>query len=67
MIESLYLSVVCIVSELLMNKKAVAFALGSTSFLIVVNVVLDTFVQIQTYLFSARYEGLIKKMKLQCK
>jgi preprotein translocase subunit SecY len=61
---SLYLSVICIVPELLMNKYSVAFALGGTSFLIVVNVVLDTFTQIQTHLFSARYEGLVKKMRL---
>ena len=61
---SLYLSVVCIVPELLMNKYSMAFALGGTSFLIVVNVVLDTFTQIQTHLFSSRYEGLVKKMRL---
>ncbi len=64
-IGGLYLSVVCIVPELLMNKYSVAFALGGTSFLIVVNVVIDTFSQIQTYLFSSRYEGLVKKMKLK--
>ena len=62
---SSYLSVICIVPELLMNKYSVAFALGGTSFLIVVNVVLDTFTQIQTHLFSARYEGLVKKMRLK--
>lgn len=62
---SIYLSVVCVVPELLMNKYSVAFALGGTSFLIVVNVVLDTFTQIQTHLFSSRYEGLVKKMKLK--
>ncbi len=62
---SIYLSVVCIVPELLMNKFSVAFALGGTSFLIVVNVVLDTFTQVQTHLFSARYEGLVKKMRLK--
>jgi len=62
---SIYLSVVCIVPELLMNKFSVAFALGGTSFLIVVNVVLDTFTQIQTHLFSSRYEGLVKKMRLK--
>lgn len=64
-IGSLYLSTICIVPELMMNKYSVAFALGGTSFLIVVNVVLDTFAQIQTYLFSSRYEGLVKKMKLK--
>jgi preprotein translocase subunit SecY len=50
---------------MLMNKYAVSFSLGGTSFLIVVNVVLDTFGQIQTHLFSNKYEGLIKKMKLK--
>jgi preprotein translocase subunit SecY len=64
-IGGLYLSVVCIVPEILMNKYSVAFALGGTSFLIVVNVVIDTFSQIQTHLFSSRYEGLVKKMKLK--
>jgi len=62
-----YLSVICIVPELMMNKYSIAFALGGTSFLIVVNVVLDTFTQIQTHLFSARYEGLVKKMRLNNK
>lgn len=64
-IGSIYLSFVCIVPELLMNKFSVAFALGGTSFLIVVNVVLDTFTQVQTHLFSTRYEGLVKKMRLK--
>lgn len=64
-IGGIYLSFVCIVPEMLMNKYAVSFSLGGTSFLIVVNVVLDTFSQIQTHLFSSRYEGLIKKMKLK--
>lgn len=64
-IGGIYLSFICIVPEMLMNKYAVSFSLGGTSFLIVVNVVLDTFVQIQTHLFSSKYEGLIKKMKLK--
>lgn len=64
-IGALYLSFICVVPEMLMNKYAISFSLGGTSFLIVVNVVLDTFTQIQTHLFSNRYEGLIKKMKLK--
>jgi preprotein translocase subunit SecY len=62
---SIYLSIICIVPELLMSKYSMAFALGGTSFLIVVNVVLDTFTQVQSYMFSNKYEGLIKKMKLK--
>jgi preprotein translocase subunit SecY len=62
-IGGVYLSFICVIPEMLMNKYAVSFSLGGTSFLIVVNVVLDTFTQVQTYLFSGKYEGLIKKMK----
>lgn len=61
----IYLSIVCVLPEMLMNKYAVSFSLGGTSFLIVVNVVLDTFAQVQTHLFSSKYEGLVKKMKLK--
>lgn len=64
-IGALYLCVVCIVPEIFMNKFSLAFTLGGTSLLIVVNVVIDTFTQIQTHLFSGRYEGLIKKMKIR--
>lgn len=64
-IGGIYLSLICVIPELLMNKYVVSLSLGGTSFLIVVNVVLDTFAQIQTYLFSSRYEGLMKKVKLK--
>ncbi|WP_253308001.1 MULTISPECIES: preprotein translocase subunit SecY [unclassified Rickettsia] len=64
-IGGIYLSLICVIPELLMNKYVVSLSLGGTSFLIVVNVVLDTFTQIQTYLFSSRYEGLMKKVKLK--
>jgi len=64
-IGSLYLCLVCIIPEIFMNKLAVAFSLGGTSLLIVVNVVMDTFTQIQTHLFSGRYQGLVRKMKIK--
>jgi preprotein translocase subunit SecY len=64
-IGAMYLSVICIVPEIFMNKFAVAFSLGGTSLLIVVNVVIDTFTQIQTHMFSKKYEGLIRKMKIK--
>lgn len=64
-IGACYLSFVCVLPEIFMNKYSISFSLGGTSFLIVVNVVLDTFAQVQTHLFSSRYEGLIKKMKLK--
>lgn len=62
---SVYLCIICIVPELFLDKVAMAFALGGTSLLIVVNVVIDTFGQIQTHLFSSRYEGMVKKMRIK--
>ncbi|MFV9935873.1 MAG: preprotein translocase subunit SecY [Rickettsia endosymbiont of Haemaphysalis japonica] len=64
-IGGIYLSVICVIPELLMNKYVISLSLGGTSFLIVVNVVLDTMTQIQIYLFSSKYEGLMKKVKLK--
>lgn len=62
-----YLTFICVTPEILMNKYSLSFTLGGTSFLIVVNVILDTFTQIQNYLFNNKYENLIKKMKLKGK
>ena len=62
-IGSLYLSFVCLVPEILMSKVVSSFALGGTSLLIAVNVVIDSLTQIQTHLFSNRYDKLMKKMK----
>jgi preprotein translocase subunit SecY len=64
-IGAIYLSVVCILPELLIKEFSVPFYLGGTSLLIVVNVLLDTVGQIQTHLFAHQYEGLIKKSKLK--
>jgi preprotein translocase subunit SecY len=64
-IGSLYLSFICLVPELLMNKISMSFALGGTSLLIVVNVVMDTFAQIQTHLFSGKYKKLVQKMQIK--
>lgn len=61
----LYLSFVCLIPELISTKVQITFALGGTSMLIVVNVVLDTFAQIQTYLFSSKYEQAVKRVKIK--
>lgn len=57
-----YLSIICVLPEILVAKYKVPFYLGGTSILIVVNVVMDTVAQIQTHLFSVQYQGLLKKM-----
>ena len=43
----------------------VPFYLGGTSLLIVVNVLMDTIIQIQSHLIAHQYEGLIKKQNLK--
>ncbi|MCH8861341.1 MAG: preprotein translocase subunit SecY [Proteobacteria bacterium] len=60
-----YLSVVCVIPELLVSNLAVPFYLGGTSLLIVVNVTMDTVGQIHSHLMAHQYEGLIKKSKLR--
>lgn len=60
-----YLCIICLIPEIIATKVALTFALGGTSMLIVVNVVLDTFGQIQTYMFSSKYEHAIKKIKIK--
>jgi len=60
-----YLSVVCILPEILISKYAVPFYFGGTSLLIVVTVTLDTVGQVQSHLLAHQYEGLVKKSKLK--
>ncbi|HJK87771.1 MAG TPA: preprotein translocase subunit SecY [Candidatus Megaira endosymbiont of Hartmannula sinica] len=63
-IGSVYLSVVCIVPEVLINNYSISFALGGTTFLIIVNVILDTAMQIQTHMFSKKYEAMTKRIRV---
>jgi preprotein translocase subunit SecY len=60
-----YLSVVCILPEILISQYSVPFYFGGTSLLIVVSVTMDTVAQIHSHLLAHQYEGLIKKAKLR--
>ncbi len=60
-----YLSVVCILPEILISKWAVPFYFGGTSLMIVVTVTMDVVAQIHAHLVAHQYEGLIKKAKLR--
>ena len=62
---ALYLSMICLLPELLISKYQVPFYFGGTSLLIVVSVTMDTVTQIQSYLLAHQYEGLIKKSSLR--
>ena len=64
-IGALYLSIVCLIPEILISYAAVPFYFGGTSLLIVVSVTMDTVSQVQGHLLAQQYEGLIKKSKLR--
>ena len=63
-IGAAYVSVVCILPEILSYQMQAPFYFGGTSLLIVVSVTMDTVAQIQSHLLAHQYEGLIKKSKL---
>lgn len=56
-----FLVIVCVVPDYFVDKWALPFSLGGTAVIIVVNVILETFAQIQSHLISYQYEGLFKK------
>jgi preprotein translocase subunit SecY len=64
-IGAAYLSIVCLIPEILISYASVPFYFGGTSLLIVVSVTMDTVAQIQGYLLAHQYEGLIKRSKLR--
>ena len=64
-IGALYLTVVCLLPEILkMNFSSIPFYIGGTSILIVVSVTMDTVAQIQSHLIAHQYEGMIKRSRL---
>ena len=64
-VGAVYLSVVCIMPELLIKKFNVPFYFGGTSLLIAVGVALDTVSQIESHLVTRSYEGFLKKGRLK--
>jgi preprotein translocase subunit SecY len=66
-VGALYLTIVCLLPEVLTSYLRVPFYFGGTSLLIVVSVTMDTVAQIQGHLLAQQYEGLVKKAKLRGK
>ena len=64
---AIYLVLVCLLPQMLIDYTGVPFAFGGTSLLIVVSVTLDTVAQVQGHLLAHQYEGLVKKSKLRGK
>ncbi len=64
-IGAAYLSIICVLPEILISQYSVPFYFGGTSLLIVVSVTMDTVAQVHSHLLAHQYEGLIKKTKLR--
>jgi preprotein translocase subunit SecY len=62
---ALYLSLVCVIPEILYRIFNVPFYFGGTGLLIVVGVALDTVTQVETHLVTRHYEGFLKKGKIR--
>lgn len=62
---AIYLSVICIMPDILGAYYNVPFYFGGTSLLIVVGVALDTISQIESHLITRSYEGFLKKGRIR--
>ncbi len=58
---AIYVTLVCLLPEFLILKWNVPFYFGGTSLLIIVVVTMDFMSQVQAYIMSHQYEGLLKK------
>jgi len=65
LIGAFYITLVCLLPEFLIVYWNVPFYFGGTSLLIIVVVVMDFISQMQTYIMSHQYEGLMKKANLK--
>ena len=64
-IGAIYLSAVCVMPTLLINKFNVPFYFGGTALLIVVGVAIDTISQIESHLVMRNYDGFMKSGRMK--
>ena len=62
-IGAIYVTLVCLLPQLLIVKWHVPFYFGGTSLLIVVVVLMDFMAQVQTHLMSNQYSSIMKKSR----
>ena len=62
---SIYVTLVCLLPQILIYTWQVPFYFGGTSLLIIVVVIMDFMAQIQAHLMSHQYESLMKKANLK--
>ncbi|MHC1726259.1 MAG: preprotein translocase subunit SecY [Syntrophobacteraceae bacterium] len=62
---AIYISAVCVLPTLLIQRLAVPFYFGGTALLIVIGVAMDTLAQIEAHMLSRHYEGFLKKGRMK--
>jgi preprotein translocase subunit SecY len=62
---AIYVSAVCVLPTILMQRFNVPFYFGGTALLIVVGVALDTAAQIQSHLLAHNYEGFMRRGRVR--
>jgi preprotein translocase subunit SecY len=65
LVGALYVSAVCVLPSLLVQRFNVPFYFGGTALLIVVGVALDTVAQIETHMLTRSYQGFMKRGRLR--
>jgi preprotein translocase subunit SecY len=64
-IGAIYVSAICVLPTILINKLNVPFYFGGTALLIVVGVAIDTIAQVESHLVMRNYEGFMKKGRIK--
>jgi preprotein translocase subunit SecY len=62
---AIYVSAVCLLPTILIQRFNVPFYFGGTAILIVVGVALDTVAQIETHLLTRNYEGFMRRGRIK--
>ena len=62
---ALYISAICVLPSILIQRFNVPFYFGGTALLIVVGVALDTVAQIETHMLTRSYQGFMKRGRLR--
>ena len=62
---AIYITLICLLPEILILKWHVPFYFGGTSLLIVVVVIMDLMTQVQSQIMSVQYQSLLKKANLK--
>lgn len=64
-IGAIYVSAICVLPTILINKLNVPFYFGGTALLIVVGVAIDTISQIESHTVMRNYDGFLKTGRMK--